>query len=176
MLCLFWAGWANRWCVCNGVCLDSKRSFVSDAVWDCDITLMSKCTTTTMTASCSCLLNVRHGVVFVLKQQSVSLWHCVLPLIWTGYSCPMQYEVVISSWCAVQMHNKTAMTARCRVGPRRPGRTCGIIGVHLKLKMLIVLTTVWSCHRPYLLFNDTTMSMAIVCFRSWNVVTLRLRD
>ena len=74
---------------------------------------------------------------------------CVLVCawIWSCYSCSMQYEVVISPWCAVQIHRVhyngddgcafmfVECMKRCRIGPGRTGSA-----------FVLVCACIWSCY------------------------------
>ena len=78
----------------------------------------------------------------------------VCVLIWNCYSCSMiQYEVVISPWCDVQIRYNngddgcTLMFVECmersRVGPGRTNSAFVLVCV-LNLKVLFIFDTVWS--------------------------------
>ena len=93
------------------------------------------------------------GVVFTLDEQQVRFYRywCVLEFEASCYWCSMQYEVVMSPSCAVQIHYNgddgcafifVEFTERSRVGLGQAGRTfvlvCheseGIIGVRCSMR------------------------------------------
>ena len=94
--------------------------------------MLSKYTTMAMTAVRLSSLHVWNHLVLALDEQRVRLYWCVLEFEASWYCCSMQYEVLMSPSCAVQIHYNgddgsvfifVECVERCRVGPGRTERT-----------------------------------------------------
>ena len=93
--------WASRRCVIS-IAVRCSNYKVVISLW-CACCPNTYATTMSTTALWKCSGNTWNGAVLALDKQQVRSYWCVLALNWSCYSCSIQYDIVNSPWCAVQI-------------------------------------------------------------------------